>query len=938
MENRLLQALTLALAGVVVNLIPAPLETGGVVFFGGGFAIAAALLLSFSLTLVVSTAVYAVLLVHGNDPFMTAFLAVQPLLVNALSNKADALSPLKLGIGWWSALILPVYIVFAYATYSGSPTMAFTAYSITWISGIFSCLSGHLLFMTLLRYLPAGNELHFNVETLFRYMFATLFFFVVLIMTYVHVGQFQRQQAQQLTLYMTQRAQVMSTELSRFLDGHAGAISNTARSMAIAQKHGAPLPAIADETLSNLAQEFPEFLTFLIADEKGVVTHSYPINLLKRAKRLNQAVVTEREYFIQAMQTESTFVSQAFQGRGFGNDPIVAIASPLYDGGGNLRGILEGSLNLSSFIEYDSRNLAGFWTIYRDEAGKVVYASPELRLEALQRPDLPDCEQDSCFFRQSALSRDWFIAQSRDPISGWTITMLFENSSYMAMSTDYVRWALFLLLALGLVGIIVGGRVAQIFARPLRELMKTFAGYSPESPVPMPSFSQNRLQLQELSGLAIEFSELGERLVRAFNELSTSRQRQRILNEELEKLNLTLTERVEEKTASLIQALAQAEAASVSKSQFLANMSHEIRTPMNGILGTCENLLEQSLPDDVRRRIQVIVQSANNLLLILDSILDWSKIEAGKMKVTRHPFSPQQIIPACAEIHRQAANRKQINLEVVWDESIPSFLLGDAGKISQILNNLLSNAVKFTAIGGVVIKVSYQDGELVMVVKDSGIGIKKAEQQTIFEQFVQADGSSSRQFSGTGLGLSITSKLIDLMGGTIELNSEQQQGSEFIVKLPLPTSAQVEQAPEEVVLTLPEGLKILVVEDNDINAEIILDMLKDAGVKCLRAKNGAAALEVIPKVDFDLVLMDCQMPVMDGFSATRAIRDLPGDKSGIPIIALTANAFDDDRKACLSVGMNDYLSKPVRRTSLFTMLIKYVGYQAVTDETPGPTD
>ncbi|MDG6096735.1 response regulator [Alteromonas sp. ZYF713] len=938
MENRFLQALALALAGVAVNLIPAPLETGGVVFFGGGFAIAAALLFSFSLTLVVSTAVYAVLLVHGNDPFMIAFLAVQPLLVNALSNKADALSPLKLGIGWWSALIVPVYIVFAYATYSGSPTMAFTAYSITWISGIFSCLSGHLLFMTLLRYLPAGNELHFNVETLFRYMFATLFFFVVLIMTYVHVGQLQRQQAQQLTLYMSQRAQVMSTELSRFLDGHAGAISNTARSMTIAQKHGAPLPAIADETLSNLAQEFPEFLTFLIADKNGTITHSYPTNLLSRAKRLNQAVVTEREYFIQAMQTESTFVSQAFQGRGFGNDPIVAIASPLYDGEGNLRGILEGSLNLSSFIEYDSRNLAGFWTIYRDEAAKVVYASPELRLEALQRPDLPACNQDSCFIRQSALSRDWFIAQSRDPISGWTVTMLYENSSYMAMSTDYVLWALFLLLALGLVGIIVGERVAQMFARPLRELMKTFAGYSPESPVPMPSFSHNRLQLKEVSGLATEFSELGERLVSAFNELSTSRQRQRTLNEELEKLNLTLTERVEEKTASLIQALAQAEAANVSKSQFLANMSHEIRTPMNGILGTCENLLEQSLPDDVRRRIQVIVQSANNLLLILDSILDWSKIEAGKMKVTRHPFSPQQIIQACAEIHRQAASRKQLNLELDWNNNIPSFLLGDAGKISQILNNLLSNAVKFTATGGVVIKVRYQDGTLVMAVRDSGIGIKKAEQQAIFEQFVQADGSSSRQFSGTGLGLSITSKLIDLMGGTIELHSEQQQGSEFIVKLPLPTSAQVEQTPEKAVLALPEGLKILVVEDNDINAEIILDMLKDAGVKCLRAKDGAAALEVIPKVDFDLVLMDCQMPVMDGFSATRAIRDLPGNKSGIPIIALTANAFDDDRKACLSAGMNDYLSKPVRRTSLFTMLIKYVGYQAATDETPGLTD
>ena len=937
MENRLLQALALTLAGVVVNLLPAPLESGGVVFFGGGFAIAAALLFSFQLTLLVTTVVYATLLVHGNDPLMIVFLAVQPLLVNALSSKEDVLSPLKLGIGWWSGLILPIYIVFAYATHSASPTMAFTAYSTTWLSGIFSCLFGHLLFLTLLRYLPAGNELRFNVETLFRYMFASLFFFVVLIMTYVHVGQLQRQQAQQLTSYMTQRAQVMSTELSRFLDGHAGAISNTAKSMAIAQKHGAPLSAIAAETLTNLAQEFPEFLTFLIANEKGAITHSYPTNLLSRARRLNQAIVTEREYFVQAMKTEATFVSQAFQGRGFGNDPIVAIASPLYDGEGNLRGILEGSLNLSSFIEYDSRNLPGFWTIYRDEAGKVVYASPELRLEALQQPELPACLQEICFSRQPALNRDWFIAQSRDPISGWTVTTLFENSSYMTMSTDYVRWALFLLLALGLVGVVVGGRVAQIFARPIRELMKTFAGYSPESPVPIQSFSYNRLQLKEISGLAIEFSELGERLVSAFNELSTSRQRQRTLNEELEKLNLTLTERVEEKTASLIQALSQAEAANVSKSQFLANMSHEIRTPMNGILGTCENLLERPLPDEVSRRIQVIVQSANNLLLILDSILDWSKIEAGKMKMTRHPFSARQVIQACAEIHRQAASRKQLSLEVDWGNNIPPYLLGDAGKISQVLNNLLSNAVKFTAIGGVVIQVSYHDGTLILAVRDSGIGIDKTEQQTIFDQFVQADASSSRQFSGTGLGLSITSKLIELMGGTIALDSERQKGSEFIVRLPLPAANQITEAPEESEVTLPPGLKILVVEDNDINAEIILDMLKDAGVKCIRARDGGAAVEILPKIDFDLVLMDCQMPVMDGFSATHAIRDLPGEKSAVPIIALTANAFEDDRKACLSAGMNDYLSKPVRRTSLLKMLIKYVGYQAKTDEKPGPT-
>lgn len=938
MVNRLLLALVLTVLGVGVNLIPAPLESGGIVFFGGGFAIAAALLFPFGLTVAITVVIYAALLVHYNDLQTILFLASQPLLVNVLYNNRDVLSPIKVGIGWWSSLILPVYLVIVYVTGNTTSAMAFTAHSITWLSGIYSCLFGHLFFLTLIRYLPVNYKLHFNVETLFRYMLSSLFFFVVLIMTYVYVGQLQRQQAQQVTSYMSQRTQVMSTELSRFLGGHAVAISNAAKSMSLAQKHGATLKDIAPQTLVNLAQEFPEFLTFLIANEQGLISHSYPTDLLKRAKEKNQANVSERSYFIETMKTQTTFVSSAFQGRGFGNDPIVAIASPLYNSSGQLTGILEGSLNLSSFIEFDSRNLPAFWSVYQDEEGKVIYASPALGLSPLTQPGLPQCKKDVCFSRQQIFGREWFMAQSNDAASGWSVTMLFENSSYMLMSADYVRWALMILLALTLVGFIVGGRVAQIFAQPIRELMKTFAGYSPESPVPVHSFSNDSLQLKEISGLAYEFNELGERLVSVFNELSASRQRQSTLNEELEKLNLTLTERVEEKTASLIQALAQAEAANVSKSQFLANMSHEIRTPMNGILGTCENLLEQSLPNDIRRRIQVVVQSANNLLLILDSILDWSKIEAGKMKVTRHPFSPQQIIEACAEIHRQAANRKQINLEVDWQETIPSTLLGDAGKISQIMNNLLSNAVKFTAVGGVIIRVSYRDGVLMLAVKDSGIGVNKDEQRTIFEQFVQADASSSRQFSGTGLGLSITSKLIELMDGTIALKSEYQKGSEFIVRLPLPVSAQVAEIVEQTELILPAGLKMLVVEDNDINAEIIIDMLKDAGVKCIRAHDGAAALEVLPKIDFDLILMDCQMPVMDGFSATRAIRDLPGEKAEIPIVALTANAFEDDRKACLSAGMNDYLSKPVRRTNLLKMLIKYVGSQATTDETPGQTD
>ncbi|GGF79859.1 ATP-binding protein [Alteromonas lipolytica] len=934
MLNRILLALTLALAGAALNLLPAPLESGGLVFFGGGFAITAALLFPFYLTLLVTLMVYGVLLIHHDSPLLIVFLALQPLLIAALYKKDDVLSPLKLGIGWWSGLILPVYIVFVYAAYHSEFSLALTAHSITWLSGIFCCLFGHLLFLVLIRYLPLDYVLHFNAETLFRYMFASLFFFVVLIITYVHVGQLQRQQANQVESYMEQRAQVMTTELRNFLDHHAGAISNTAKTMTLAQKHGAPLDAMAAETLSNLAREYPEFLTFLVADRHGSISHSYPTNLLTRAKRLNQANVAQREYFKQAESGVDVFVSEVFEGRGFGNDPIVAISSPLYDASGQFAGILEGSLNLSSFVEYDSRNLPLFWSIYQDRNDKLVYASPELRLDVLARPELPECTRNSCFMREQALGREWFIASTRDDVSGWKVTMLFEISSYRAMSVNYLQWAIVLLIFLALVGIVLGGRVARVFSRPIRELMKTFAGYSPENPIPIHSFNKDSLQLKEISGLAEEFSELGERLVSAFDELTSSRQRQRTLNEELEQLNLTLTERVEEKTASLIQALAQAEAASVSKSQFLANMSHEIRTPMNGILGTCENLLEQPLRDDIKRRVQVIVQSANNLLLILDSILDWSKIEAGKMKVTRHPFAPRQVIQACADIHRQAASRKQISLEVSWDNNLPPVLLGDAGKISQILNNLLSNAVKFTSLGGVLIQVSYQQGQLIISVKDTGIGISAKDAKLIFEQFVQADASSSRQFSGTGLGLSITSKLVELMDGDITLNSEREKGSEFIVKLPLATTTQQIEDTQQSSFVLPAGLKILVVEDNDINAEIILDMLKDVKVKCLRAKDGAEALEILSRFDFNLVLMDCQMPVMDGFSATRAIRDLPGSKAEVPVIALTANAFEDDRKACLSAGMNDYLSKPVRRTSLLKTIISYVGSQAEIPETP----
>ncbi len=396
-----------------------------------------------------------------------------------------------------------------------------------------------------------------------------------------------------------------------------------------------------------------------------------------------------------------------------------------------------------------------------------------------------------------------------------------------------------------------------------------------------------------------------------------------------------------------------AEQANLAKSEFLANMSHEIRTPMTGILSTLDLMLEADLSPTSQEYGRIIRSSGRSLLGIIDGILDFSRIESGQVELEAVPFDLMETLTGVIELFAASAERKGLELHLEVPEDVPSSLVGDPLRLRQVLLNLVGNGVKFTQQGTVTLGLAVvrrDDSEdpsslrLRFTVRDTGVGIAPETLDRMFMPFTQADTSTTRRHGGTGLGLAISRRLVELMGGTFELESTPGVGSvfSFHARFDLPSQEEVvsleaRASPSEASRSVAgkhrwTGYRVLLVEDNEVNRLVVAEQLKSRGLDVVTARHGLEAVETLARGTFDLVLMDCQMPELDGYGATRRIRQSESASQHLPVVALTASAMVGDRERCLEAGMDDYLSKPFTESELETVLDRWLAPASRRDE------
>ena len=523
--------------------------------------------------------------------------------------------------------------------------------------------------------------------------------------------------------------------------------------------------------------------------------------------------------------------------------------------------------------------------------------------------------------------RKVWVARHQIPETGWVLVSIQTDRSvlFSLSASDFYGSAMLVLalVFLFLVALRMTGRLTAAIGG-MTTAAESVARGELNINLPEPGADELARLARSLNGMARQLSARDATL-------QAQKQTLRDFNRDLEA-------RVEQRTAELSAARAEAERANAAKSRFLANISHELRTPMNAIIGFAYLAQSQQGSGEAvalknQDYFSKIAQAGKTLRRLIDDLLDFSKIEANSLQLERAPFALPGVVDQVVSVNGEAARQKGLRLKIRIAPEVPRGLVGDALRLSQVLSNLISNAIKFTSEGEVELAVTLVDAlpaaadtvRLRFAVRDTGIGIAAEVRPRLFQAFVQADASTTRRYGGTGLGLVICRQLVELMQGQIDVQSEPGQGSTFFFEATLGVAAAAASGAGQDTSGTPDalrGCRVLLAEDNEINREIAIGMLQRAGAVVTIANHGEEALQALREQTFDVVLMDLQMPVMDGLTAVRLIR-AEARWASLPVIAMTANAMIEDQQRCLAAGMNDHIAKPVDAALLYAKITRH---------------
>jgi signal transduction histidine kinase/CheY-like chemotaxis protein len=725
------------------------------------------------------------------------------------------------------------------------------------------------------------------------------------------------------------------TAMHERLDGYTSDHEHAVQSLAAAlEADGADRRAL----LNHYHEIYPGFITLFVADRVGAVREIDP------PRDSDVPPIADRRYYIDAMRTGRLAISDVIFGR-LSDVPIVTIAVPFTGTAGEIAGVAGGSLDLSRFDRFveNFRTLPDARITIVDRHDRLIYSSGQTGvtpLDDLAQDEivLAGAHAENGIFRyqrkvDGASESTRLAAAAVVASTGWKIFIEQPLVSIRLQSTWYYAFTLGLML-LAFAGAVLGARgFAGAVTRPLEEMVTVVRNISAHGGDARARLASNAPA--EITALLEDVNGMQRRLAESYRQLEHALVQREHLNTELRALTEDLDRKVRERTSELVAATHVAEEANQAKSEFLANMSHEIRTPLNGIIGMTELALDTTLSLEQREYLAMVKSSADALLSILNDILDFSKIEMRKLELEDIPFSLRDHL---AELLKPLALRaEQKGLELICHvlPDVPNVAVGDPGRLRQVLVNLVGNAIKFTDRGQILVQVEVQSAStdttvLHYFVSDSGIGVPSEKQQSIFEPFSQADGSTTRRFGGTGLGLTISTTLVELMGGRIWLESVPHEGSTFHFTV---TLAVTDARPEPTGINLTD-LPVLIVDDNAVNRRVLHDLLLRWNMRPTAVDSGEAAIRALVDASqrrrpFALVLLDANMPGMDGFEVARRIRD-EERLGGATIMMLSSSGQHGETATCRDAGIANHLTKPVDPRELLVAIGRALAHEPST--------